>query len=109
MQRLDERMRVLGHLRRGRTAGPDRPHGLVRDDESFVPRKSRHLTSKDGLGLAGLPLGFGLPHARNHGEPCFECGFCPEQYRLVRLRKVLAPLRMTDDRTRDPELVEHGR
>ena len=70
MQRLDERMRVLRHLRPGRTTGPDRPHGLVRDDESFVPRKSRRLTSEDGLGLAALALGIGLAHARNHGESC---------------------------------------
>ena len=106
-QGLDERVRVLRHLRRRGEPGADRPHRLVREHEVRVRLEHGQLAAEDVLGLAALALGLQLADARDDLQPGVERGARPLRDRLVRLAEVLPPLGVADERAGDAELEQH--
>ena len=103
-ERLDEGVRVLGHLRRRAQAGADRPDGLVRDDEALVLREGGDLAAEHVLRLVGLALFERLADARDDAEPCGKRGLGATRDALVGLAEELAPLGVADERAGDAEL-----
>ena len=109
MQRLDERVRLLGDLRRRRAPGADRPHRLVGDHEPLVLRESRDLAFEHRFGLLGLALCLGLPHARDDRETRLERGVDSQPHGVVGLAEVLPALGMADEGSLHAELEQHRR
>src|SRR5581483_979066 len=108
-ERLDERVRRLGQLRRRGPAGADRPDGLVGDDEPLVGLEDGDLAAEHVLGLVRLALLERLADAGDDVEAGLERGGGAPRHAVVGLPEQLPPLGVADERAGDAELEEHRR
>mmetsp|Transcript_33690 Transcript_33690/g.103994 ORF Transcript_33690/g.103994 Transcript_33690/m.103994 type:complete len:286 (-) Transcript_33690:19-876(-) len=109
----DERVHLLGLLRRGDLAGADGPNRLVRDDDLVPLGLTQHR--RDGLQLrhdhggraAVLAVAERLADARDDAEPLGDSGLHLGADDLVRLVPVRAALAVADDGPVDARVLEH--
>ena len=112
-QRSDERDRVLGLVRGGEVARPDRPDRLVRDHNLaeavglYLREPLLHLVAKLALGLACLALLLGLAHAQDRAQPGRQRRRDLELQGSIRLAEHLPSLGVAEEHPVDVELGQH--